>query len=54
MIVKMLNKVNESDVRVLTMIGDDYAVTISWLRHKDDPKVEKQSDRNHLKKNLAN
>lgn len=54
MVVVMVKKVNQSGVRVSTIIGDDDAATILRLRHEVDPKIEKQSDRNHLKKNLAN
>lgn len=51
MVVEMVNKVNQ---RVSTIIGDDDAATISRLRHEVDPKIEKQSDRNHLNQNRAN
>lgn len=53
MVVEMVKKVNQSGVRVSTIIGDDDAATISRLRHEVDPKIGKQSDRNHLKNNLA-
>lgn len=51
MIMKMVKGLNQ---RVSTIIGDDDAATISRLLHKGDPKIEMQSDRNHLKKYLAN
>lgn len=33
MVVKMVKKVNQSGVRVSTIIGDDDSATISRLRH---------------------
>lgn len=54
MVLVMVKKVNQSGVRVLTIFGDDDAATILRFRHEVDPKIEKQSDRNYLKKNLAN
>lgn len=54
MVVEMVKKVNQGGVRVSTIIGDDDAATVSRLRHEVDPKITKQSDRNHLQKNLAN
>lgn len=40
MVVKMVKKVNQSGVRVSTIIGDDDSATISRLRHQVDPKIE--------------
>lgn len=48
-------KTNKAEgVYTSTIIGDDDVTTMSRLRQDVDPNIEKRSDRNHIKKNIAN
>ncbi|XP_070538438.1 uncharacterized protein [Ptychodera flava] len=56
MAVELVNNVNSNDEKnyIGTIIMDDDTTTIHHLRDKIDSKIEKQSDRNHVRKVLGN
>lgn len=54
MVVEMVNKTSEKGVLVTGVVGDDDSTTVSRLRSAVSHKIEKKSDKNHVKKNLTN
>lgn len=53
MIVSMVHEKSEKGIKVSTIISDDDTTTMSRLRQNMSPKIEKISDRNHIKKNFT-
>ncbi|XP_061186226.1 uncharacterized protein LOC133194248 [Saccostrea echinata] len=53
-VVEMVRENNAKGIKTSTIIGDDDSTTISRLKREVDPQIEKLSDMNHVKKNLAN
>lgn len=54
MVFEMVKTNKTEGVHTSTMIGDDDATTMSRFRRDVDPNIEERSDRDHIKKNLAN
>ena len=53
MVVEMVRKANET-VSIGTLVGDDDTTTIARVRADVDESIEKCSDKNHVRKSLAN
>lgn len=54
MVVEMVENIKNSGTTVGTIIADDDTTTIARLRKRVNPNIKKMSDRNHVKKNIAN
>ncbi|VDH92076.1 Hypothetical predicted protein [Mytilus galloprovincialis] len=54
MVVEMVQSIKSKGSNVGTIIADDDTTTIARLRKSVDPNIKKMSDKNHVKKNIAN
>lgn len=54
MIVEMVGRTLEKGVRMEGLVGDDDTTAITRINKELDPNIQKQSDKNHVKKNIAN
>ncbi|XP_062601160.1 uncharacterized protein LOC134262849 [Saccostrea cucullata] len=54
MIVEMVKEKVDEGIHTAAIVGDDDASAISKLHQTVDQKIEKRSDKNHIKKNLTN
>ena len=54
MVVEMVAKTSERGVMVTGVVGDDNTTTVARLKKSFAHKIEKKSDKNHVRKNLSN
>lgn len=54
MIVEMVGRTLEKGVRMEGLVGDDDTTAITRINKELDANIQKQSDKNHVKKNIAN
>lgn len=54
MVVEMVGRTLEKGVRMEGLVGDDDTTAITRINKELDANIQKQSDKNHVKKNIAN
>ena len=53
-VIEMIESVIQSGVRVEALVVDDDTTTIARIHREIDPIIKKLSDKNHIRKNVAN
>lgn len=54
MVVSMVESIHKEGIKTASIIADDDTTTIARLKAEVDDFINKQSDKNHVKKNFAN